>query len=161
MLTWVKEVLHRSSDPLNPILLALSHLGSANPTGPSPEVSGRTDSSRGGHADLSPQNLSVSLDPTVFSQATRRDILHRNVVWYLSTLRQGNQQTKTRSTVNYSGRKLRRQKGTGKARVSDASSNIRKCSRTPGGDRWTDRRRTWRCTGIPAAQPRPRAEDQS
>jgi large subunit ribosomal protein L4 len=55
----------------------------------------------------------------------RKDILHRNVVWYLSTLREGNQSTKTRSTVNYSGRKIRPQKGSGKARAGDRSSGTR------------------------------------
>ena len=38
---------------------------------------------------------------------------------------QGSQSTKSRSTINYSGRKLRQQKGTGKARVGDAGSGIR------------------------------------
>ena len=40
----------------------------------------------------------------------------------------GSQSTKSRSTINYSGRKLRQQKGTGKARVGDAGSGIRMSS---------------------------------
>lgn len=45
-------------------------------------------------------------------------------------MEQGSQSTKTRATVAYSGRKLRQQKGTGKARVGDASSGIRELCTT-------------------------------
>lgn len=62
----------------------------------------------------------------MFGKPLRRDILHRNVVWYLSTVRKGNQHTKTRSTVAYSGKKVLPQKGTGRARAGDRSSGIRK-----------------------------------
>lgn len=62
----------------------------------------------------------------MFDKPLRRDILHRNVVWYLSQLRKGNQSTKSRSTTSYSNRKLRPQKGSGKARVGGASSPIRR-----------------------------------
>ncbi|WWC89966.1 50S ribosomal protein L4 [Kwoniella dendrophila CBS 6074] len=92
----------------DPILLPISSLASSTPTLPSES------------------DLVVSLPPEIFAQPIRRDILHRCVVWYLSLLRSGTKTTKSRSTVNYSGRKLRPQKGTGRARVGDASSGTRR-----------------------------------
>ncbi|WVF72205.1 50S ribosomal protein L4 [Kwoniella sp. CBS 6097] len=89
-----------------PVLLPISSLASTTPTLPSDA------------------ELAISLPPDVFGQPIRRDILHRCVIWYLSTLRSGTKTTKTRSTVNYSGRKLRPQKGTGRARLGDASSGV-------------------------------------
>lgn len=94
------------SDFYSPIDHPISSLTSENPT----EGNGET----------------LPLPAHVFNLPLRRDILHRNVVWYLSTLRKGNQSTKNRSTVAYSGRKLRPQKGSGKARVGDASSGTRR-----------------------------------
>ncbi|KAG8963986.1 54S ribosomal protein, mitochondrial [Tulasnella sp. 419] len=64
----------------------------------------------------------VSLDPSVFSHPIRRDILHLCVVHHRDGLRQGSANTKTRSEIKCSGRKLRPQKGTGRARLGDASS---------------------------------------
>lgn len=52
-------------------------------------------------------------------------IIHQCVVAYLANQRQGTASTKTRSEVKGSGRKLYRQKGTGRARVGDAQSPIR------------------------------------
>ncbi|OCF41299.1 50S ribosomal protein L4 [Kwoniella heveanensis CBS 569] len=95
-----------SSGRFEPVLLPISSLASPTPTLPSDA------------------ELAISLPPDVFAQPIRRDILHRCVVWYLSTLRSGTKTTKTRSTVNYSGRKLRPQKGTGRARLGDASSGV-------------------------------------
>ncbi|WVW83016.1 50S ribosomal protein L4 [Kwoniella bestiolae CBS 10118] len=92
----------------DPILLPISSLASSTPALPSES------------------GLVVSLPPDIFAQPIRRDILHRCVVWYLSLLRSGTKTTKSRSTVNYSGRKLRPQKGTGRARVGDASSGTRR-----------------------------------
>ena len=77
---------------------------------------------------LAAGDATVSLPASVFGQPMRKDILHRCVVWFLSTLRQGTQSTRTRSTVAYSGKKLRQQKGTGKARVGDAGSGTRECA---------------------------------
>lgn len=88
--------------------LPLSSLSSDNPTLPSED------------------GLAVPLPPVVFQQPMRRDILHRCVVYYLSLLRQGSGSTKTRAEVAKSGRKLYRQKGTGKARVGDAGSGTRR-----------------------------------
>ena len=52
-------------------------------------------------------------------------VIHQCVVGYLANQRQGNASTKSRSEVRGSGRKLYRQKGTGRARVGDAKSPIR------------------------------------
>ncbi|KAF9455080.1 ribosomal protein L4 [Macrolepiota fuliginosa MF-IS2] len=64
----------------------------------------------------------VSLDPTVFDHPIRRDILHLCVTHYRDSLRQGSANTKTRGEVAGSGRKVRPQKGSGKARLGDAQS---------------------------------------
>ncbi|KXN83871.1 50S ribosomal protein L4, partial [Leucoagaricus sp. SymC.cos] len=64
----------------------------------------------------------VSLDPTVFNHPIRRDILHLCVTHYRDSLRQGSASTKTRGEVAGSGRKIRPQKGSGKARLGDAQS---------------------------------------
>lgn len=52
-------------------------------------------------------------------------VIHQCVVAYLANQRQGTASTKTRSEVKGSGRKLYRQKGTGRARVGHAKSPIR------------------------------------
>ncbi|THH34145.1 hypothetical protein EUX98_g152 [Antrodiella citrinella] len=64
----------------------------------------------------------VELDPFVFSHPIRRDILHLCVVQHLDSLRQGSASTKTRGEVRGSGRKIRPQKGSGKARLGDGQS---------------------------------------
>lgn len=72
--------------------------------------------------DPDPEDTLVALDPTVFNHPIRRDILHLCVVQYRDSLRQGSANTKTRGEVRGSGRKIRPQKGTGKARLGDAQS---------------------------------------
>ena len=52
-------------------------------------------------------------------------VIHQCVVAYLANQRQGDASTKSRSEVRGSGRKLYRQKGTGRARVGDAKSPLR------------------------------------
>ncbi|KAH9081910.1 ribosomal protein L4 domain-containing protein [Lactarius deliciosus] len=64
----------------------------------------------------------AELDPTVFAHPIRRDILHLCVVHHLDSLRQGSANTKTRAEVRGSGRKVRPQKGSGKARLGDGQS---------------------------------------
>lgn len=56
----------------------------------------------------------------------RRDILHLAVVYEGDSTRQGTASSKTRYEVKGSGRKLYRQKGTGKARVGDSRSPLRR-----------------------------------
>lgn len=69
-----------------------------------------------------PSTLVVALAPSVFAHHLRRDILHACVVHHLDSLRQGTASTKTRGEVKASGRKLRPQKGSGRARLGDAAS---------------------------------------
>ncbi|KAF9462179.1 ribosomal protein L4 domain-containing protein [Collybia nuda] len=64
----------------------------------------------------------VVLDPTVFNHPIRRDVLHLCVTHHLDSLRQGSANTKTRGEVRGSGIKIRRQKGSGRARLGDAQS---------------------------------------
>ncbi|RKU14211.1 50S ribosomal protein L4 [Candidatus Poribacteria bacterium] len=52
-------------------------------------------------------------------------VVHQCVVAYLANQRRGTASAKSRSEVTGSGRKLYRQKGTGRARVGDAGSPIR------------------------------------
>lgn len=56
----------------------------------------------------------------------RKDILHRAVIYEGDKARQGTASTKWRDDVHGSGRKLAPQKGTGRARVGDRKSPIRK-----------------------------------
>jgi len=73
--------------------------------------------------DYHPPKESVAiLDPTVFAHPIRRDILHLCVVHYRDSLRQGSANTKTRGEVRGSGRKIRPQKGSGRARLGDGQS---------------------------------------
>ncbi|MBW0495479.1 hypothetical protein O181_035194 [Austropuccinia psidii MF-1] len=67
-------------------------------------------------------NLVLPISKFVFDQGYRQDILHRCVVFERSLMRSGSANTKTRSEVAMSGKKLRPQKGTGRARLGDASS---------------------------------------
>lgn len=52
----------------------------------------------------------------------RRDILHRAIVYEGDATRQGTASTKWRDDVHGSGRKIRPQKGTGRARLGDRKS---------------------------------------
>ena len=62
----------------------------------------------------------------LFVNATVNEtVIHQCVVAHLANQRRGTASTKTRSEVQGSGRKLYRQKGTGRARVGDGKSPIR------------------------------------
>lgn len=80
----------------------------------------------------------VYLDPTVFAQPIRRDILHACVTWYRDSIRSGTASTKTRSEVAGSGRKIRPQKGTGRARLGDAGSPMLRSGGTAFGPKPRD-----------------------
>jgi large subunit ribosomal protein L4 len=54
------------------------------------------------------------------------EILHRALRTHAQNARQGTQHTKTRGEVAFSTVKLHRQKGTGRARVGSAGSNLRR-----------------------------------
>ncbi|KAF8525216.1 ribosomal protein L4 [Hysterangium stoloniferum] len=64
----------------------------------------------------------VVLPPSVFNHPIRKDILNLCVVHYLDGLRQGTAATKSRGEVRGSGRKIRPQKGSGRARLGDGQS---------------------------------------
>src|SRR4030043_904808 len=68
----------------------------------------------------------MELNDDIFGVPVRKDILHQVVVSQLNNRRSGSASTKGRSDVNKSGRKLWRQKGTGRARVGDAASPARR-----------------------------------
>ncbi|TDL28619.1 ribosomal protein L4 [Rickenella mellea] len=66
----------------------------------------------------------VALDRHVFGAPNRPDIIHLCVNFYRDDLRQGTASTKTRGEVAGSGRKVRPQKGSGRARLGDARSPV-------------------------------------
>jgi large subunit ribosomal protein L4 len=68
----------------------------------------------------------AELSEKVFQVPVKRHVLHQVVVNQLANRRSGTASTKGRSEVNRSGKKLWRQKGTGRARVGDAGSPTRK-----------------------------------
>lgn len=59
----------------------------------------------------------IELDRRVFGQEIRRDIVHRVVCWQRAKWRTGTAVTKSRSQVEGSTRKMRPQKGSGRARA--------------------------------------------
>ena len=64
----------------------------------------------------------IELNPAVFGQPLRSDILHQVVRWQLAKRRQGTHKAKTRGEVNKTTRKMYKQKGTGRARHGAASA---------------------------------------
>ena len=76
-----------------------------------------------------------------FVNATvNESVVHQCVVAYLANQRSGTASTKTRSEVQGSGKKLYRQKGTGRARVGDRKSP----TRVHGGVAFGPKRRSFR-----------------
>lgn len=67
----------------------------------------------------------MELNDGVFKTPVKKHILHQVVVSQLHNRRAGCASTKTRSEVKGSGKKLYRQKGTGRARAGSASSPTR------------------------------------
>ncbi len=68
----------------------------------------------------------IELSEEVFNVTIKKHVLHQVVVSQLAAKRAGSASTKTRSEVKASGRKLWRQKGTGRARVGTAASPTRR-----------------------------------
>jgi large subunit ribosomal protein L4 len=66
----------------------------------------------------------MELSDDVFGARVNPHLLHETVRWYLATQRAGTHKTKGRGEVAGSGRKLWRQKGTGRARVGSIRSSI-------------------------------------
>ncbi|MBE9566740.1 MAG: 50S ribosomal protein L4 [Proteobacteria bacterium] len=77
---------------------------------------------------------------TVFGATPGEPLLHQAVLGGLAAQRQGTAHTKTRAEVSGSGRKLWRQKGTGRARVGDS----RPPNRVGGGAAMAPRMRSHR-----------------
>jgi large subunit ribosomal protein L4 len=68
----------------------------------------------------------IELNEDVFNTSIKTHVLHQVVVSQLLNRRSGSASTKGRSEVKSSGAKLWRQKGTGRARVGQASSPTRR-----------------------------------
>lgn len=68
----------------------------------------------------------MELNEGVFGVPIKKHILHKVVVSQLNNRRSGSASTKSRSEIKGSGKKLWRQKGTGRARVGAASSPTRR-----------------------------------
>jgi large subunit ribosomal protein L4 len=66
----------------------------------------------------------IELDAALFGLEARADILHRVVRWQRNNAQAGTHKVKTRSEVNYSTKKIYRQKGTGGARHGARSAPI-------------------------------------
>jgi len=66
----------------------------------------------------------IELDADLFGLEPRVDILHRVVRWQRNNAQAGTHKVKTRSEVNYSTKKIYRQKGTGGARHGARSAPI-------------------------------------
>jgi len=67
----------------------------------------------------------VELSDALFAQPVHKQALYESVRCYLANQRQGTHDTQTRAEVAYSGSKLYRQKGTGRARAGSARSPLR------------------------------------
>src|SRR6202022_3741522 len=66
----------------------------------------------------------LELADAVFGAKVNRDLLHEASRWYLNSQRAGTHKTKDKSEVSGAGRKLWRQKGTGRARVGSIRSPL-------------------------------------
>jgi large subunit ribosomal protein L4 len=66
----------------------------------------------------------VELADAVFAVEVNENLLHEASRWYLAGLRRGTAKTKDKSEVSGAGRKLWRQKGTGRARVGSIRSPL-------------------------------------
>jgi large subunit ribosomal protein L4 len=66
----------------------------------------------------------VELADAVFGAKVNSHLLHEASRWYLAGLRSGTHKTKDKSEVSGAGRKLWRQKGTGRARVGSIRSPL-------------------------------------
>ncbi len=67
-----------------------------------------------------------TIEPTDLAPRINKQLLHDAVVMYQANQRQGSHQTKTRSHVSGTTKKLYRQKGTGNARAGSRRSGIRR-----------------------------------
>ena len=75
----------------------------------------------------------IELPESVFAYPYNEHLIHSAVHAHLAARRQGTHKTKQRGEVRSSGRKLYRQKGTGRARAGRASSPLRRGGGTAHG----------------------------
>lgn len=73
-----------------------------------------------------PTDAVVPLPSDIFLHSCHPSLFHLLVRQHLASLRQGTAATQTRAETAYSGRKIRPQKGTGKARLGDRGSPMLK-----------------------------------
>ncbi len=66
----------------------------------------------------------VELNDAIFGVELNESLIHAAVMNYLANKRQGTSATKTRGNVSGSGRKLWKQKGTGRARIASLRSPL-------------------------------------
>lgn len=76
--------------------------------------------------DKSPSKEVITLPESLFGVPVRKDILHRVVTWQLACKRAGTASSKTRAEKKGSGRKVYPQKGSGRARVGQIRSPMRR-----------------------------------
>jgi large subunit ribosomal protein L4 len=81
----------------------------------------------------------IDLPDSVFAYPYKEHLIHTAVQSYLASLRSGTHKTKTRAEVSGSGKKLWRQKGTGRARTGD----IRNPKWRKGGIVWGPVPKDW------------------
>ncbi|BGP36390.1 54S ribosomal protein yml6, mitochondrial [Rhodotorula kratochvilovae] len=72
------------------------------------------------------ERMVVPLPAPLFNTPARPSLLHKIVTAHLSSLRAGTASTKNRAEVAFSGKKMRPQKGTGRARLGDRGSPMLK-----------------------------------
>ncbi len=77
----------------------------------------------------------IELPAEVFEYPYKEHLIHTAIRDYRAAQRSGTHKTKTRAEVAGSGRKLWRQKGTGRARVGDLRSPLRRAGGTVHGPR--------------------------
>ncbi len=75
----------------------------------------------------------IDLPEEIFAYPYKEHLIHSAVHAYLGARRQGTHKTKQRGEVRASGRKLYRQKGTGRSRAGRASSPLRRGGGTTHG----------------------------
>lgn len=77
----------------------------------------------------------LELPDAVYDYPFRSDLIHTAVVAVRAARRRGTHKTKNRSDIRGSGRKLYRQKGTGRARAGDIKSPLRRSGGVVHGPR--------------------------
>jgi len=125
----LRAALSQPTSTIAPIEPAFVHLPLTRwPRGAS--IDGMTEATTNPSSSSStttrPQDILITLPSDIFHAPSRPDILHQCVVAHLAGLRQGTAHTKNRAEVRGSNRKIQRQKGSGRARVGDVASPIRR-----------------------------------